>query len=111
MKMIKSIPNEHWVRLRHVSEKSIWEIGFKDVLFGTRIGIGKVGHYCYVTDICAGSKIEDQYLIYFYVLNIMEKLPEDISENDLINHFPRYKIRPVVQDLEYMEKLKYLASK
>lgn len=111
MKLISVPPNENYVRVHHISQNKIWEMGFRDMIFGTRVAIGKFGVPLYSYDICAGPEIYHQYKIYTMVYNILEMLPEEINEKDLVNTFPIYKIRPVVNDSEFMEKLHKLVYK
>lgn len=104
MNFTKTHNNENYF-VRYISENEVWEVGFTQVLFGVRVRAGLVGSGCCVIDYCAGAEYGWQVILLMVVTNILEKLPESITEREISRMLPCQEIKPMSEDSKCWESL------
>ena len=81
------------------------EIGIYPVLFGFRIRVGYVGSSFLSVDYCAGDRQYHIEEIYSMVLHILKT--QDTQDLDV---FPSFKVKPIFNDRECIEKLRQMSE-
>ena len=107
MRFTKTEPNENFFS-RWVSENSIWEVGFTQMLFGVRVRAGKVGDIGCELDYCAGADLTWQMQLLIVIMTALEKLPESTTSKEIQLIFPIQNIKPIKNDNFCWLKLKKL---
>lgn len=110
MKFTKAESNENFPLGRWVSENNVWEIGFRPMLFGVRVSLGKVGSDWITLDYCAGDNQSFAFILFATVARILMALPETVTEQQLRQTFPAYTVKPIDRDPYCWERLKELAA-
>lgn len=89
---------ENFDMVRYVSKGGVWEVGLKQMLFGVRVRLGRVGDMGADLDYCAGADPEMQQTLLRTVMLIVLPVPETASVEELTAPFPRCRRKPVFLD-------------
>lgn len=95
--------------LRLTSETDQWELGCHRVLFGVRVVANRVDSGVYAVNYCAGADRPRIGVLRSLVQQILEGLPESVSEAEVEALMPRWTQRPMHRDPECFEALVQLA--
>ncbi|OLV20162.1 hypothetical protein [Deinococcus marmoris] len=95
--------------LRLTSETAQWEFGCHRVLFGVRVVANRVGGGVYAVNYCAGADPVRIGVLRSLVQQILEGLPESVSEGEVLALMPRWTVRPMHNDPVCFEALVLLA--
>jgi len=100
-----------WLHNCYESENGRWQVGWAPRTFGRyQLTITLKGAMETCVEYCCGDDYQGQMLIWLLVMAILAKMPEEVRVKDLIRTFPAWKLRPVYEDHELVEKLEALAS-
>ena len=94
MKFLRAEPNPHYRALRLVSENSHWELGMSLYSHGMRMRMGRSGRPPEVIDFCMGLNGTIYPPILLAILEKLEPIPEDQSEQAIDAVFPWHGSRP-----------------
>jgi hypothetical protein len=91
-------PNDviHYYRL--LSTEGKWELGFRQMLFGVRVSLSRIGDCCYALDYCAADNPEFAAQLLTVVWLILTRYPEDVTPRQLQDAFPRFERKPINLD-------------
>lgn len=92
------------------SEQGKWEIGFRQMLFGVRVSLTRIGDEWYTLDYCAADQPGFAWLLLATVVKILERYPEDVNPNQLQRDFPGYEIKPINKDPYCWQRLQQMAE-
>jgi hypothetical protein len=86
---------------RLVSENGIWEVGFRQMIFGVRVSAGRIdpdyeAATFYAIDYCAGRDRAFCLQLFATVVILLSALPESVSERQVMRLFPSYTVKPIV---------------
>lgn len=95
--------------LRLTSETGRWELGCHRVLFGVRVVANRVGSGVYAVNYCAGADLPRIGVLRSLVQQILESLPESVTEDEVQTLMPRWTVRPMHNDPACFEALVQLA--
>jgi hypothetical protein len=88
---------------RFVSENNVWEICLRPMLYGVRVGVGKINPdrgfaLSYELDYCAGADPAFLMNLFATIVILMSALPEDVTYSEIRELFPSYERKPINQD-------------
>ena len=69
------------------------------MLFGVRVSGGIVGSHTYTFDYCAGADESFQQQLFLIMFSILSNLPEEITDRELQQMLPTYRVRPKLGSL------------
>ena len=95
--------------LSKASKNGIWFIGVKPVMFGYRAVAWRRNSVGPTVDYCAASDSEFLCLLMNTLASIFRCLPESITERQVTNMMPGWKIRPINKDKTCWRELQSLA--
>lgn len=104
-------PTKNFPIFRAVSETERWEVGLVPVLYGVRVRAGLVGAAGVEIDYCAGDDRDFQFHLLVTIVSILSNLPETITERELQDMMPTYKVRPINHDPCWIKLQKMATSK
>ena len=110
MKFKPDSPNETLDVLRLVSENEVWELGYRQMLFGVRVSLSRIGDYWYTLDYCAGDNPEFALHLLLTVMQILKRYTEDVAGKQLERDFPKYDVKPIDRDPNCWKQLQEMAS-
>lgn len=103
-------PNENLDIARWESTQGNWQLGIRQVLFGVRVALYKTGNQWWTLDYCAGDDESFALLLLAVVAAILEKWPEEATERQFQDYFPRFEVKPINNDPACWEQLQALAG-
>lgn len=109
MKFHRVEPNQVIHQCRCLSEEEKWEIGFRQMLFGVRVSLSRIGDEFYTLDYCAADDVGFALLLFATILQILDRYPEDVTPQQLERDFPRYEIKPINRDPHCWPRLQQMA--
>lgn len=95
---------------RALSEQGKWEFGFRQMIFGVRVSLSRIGDCAYTLDYCAADDPGFALLLYATMLAILERYPEDVAPYQLERDFPSYEIKPINRDPQCWPRLQEMAA-
>ena len=104
-----SAPDENYFH-RWVSTGGRWEIGFVQMMFGVRVRAGLCGHGWVALDYCAGDDHQFQLELLRTVMAALISFPEDVTERQIQDVFPRYDVKPINRDPTCWPELQRMAN-
>lgn len=110
MEFISAHPNEVIDRLRWQSLDGAWEIGLRQMLFGVRVSLSRIGDEVYTLDYCAGVDLLFAATLLATICKILERYPESIAPEQLQRDFPGYTVRPIDRDPYCWSRLQAMAA-
>lgn len=81
-----------------VSPNRIWYLGTTRVLFGYRVSAWRADSGGPAVDYCAGANSSFRAELFLAILTIFAALPEEITENEIIDMMPTYSSKPINGD-------------
>lgn len=93
-----------------ISKNEIWYVALKKVLLGMRVVVYRRNSFGCVADYCAGRNIVLAIEITAALKAILSGLPESITEEQLYEVLPKWKVRPIDKD-PCWGKIQELASR
>jgi hypothetical protein len=92
------------------SETNIWQVRLDKVMYGCRVHVTQRGLLYFQTDYCAGSDPIWHNVLLGIIRVIMSKYQEEISFSELEKIWPRWRIRPMFNDLQCWHNLCEMAG-
>lgn len=91
-------PDANLNLLRFGSEEGKWEMGIRRMMFGFRVSLNKVGEPWYTLDYCASDDQAFLFELLVMLTILLDRYPEDVTEQHLQKDFPRYEFKPIKYD-------------
>jgi len=112
MELQYTAPTINYPIVRLISPNEVWEMGIYLVLYGYRVGFGRVGSQIYLKGgYCAGSQLNNAIIILALLVDIFKPLDEQVTHEFAEKLLPDWKARPIPQsDPECMSALVSLAA-
>lgn len=108
MKFIEAPVSKNFDVYRMLSYTGQWEIGIRRMIFGFRVCGNRVGGWSHAFDYCAGANAAFLAELLATMIAVMSHLPEEISDQEVVELLPSWQVRPIDQD-PCWEKLQELA--
>lgn len=110
MRFKEGQPNISLMCGRLESEEGHWNLGFRPVMFGFRLSLYKTGNQWYTLDYCTANNSGFAIVLLLVVERILERYPEDVTERQLQDDFPRFHVKPIDRDPACWQQLQAMAG-
>lgn len=109
MKFTPASPNENFF-MRWTSEMGVYEMGFRQMLFGVRVSVAVVGDCGCFLDYCAGADRAFALELLATLTVILDSYPETIKWYELQKRFPGFTVKPIDRDPYCWTRLQEMAG-